>query len=63
MLKRTAILYRIENGVKIDGKNESITGDCSGLTGDCTGLTGDLDGCGVTEDQRNSGVDIRTLVE
>jgi len=28
-----------------------------------SGLRGDLDDCGLTDDQRNDGVDVNTLIE
>jgi hypothetical protein len=31
-------LYHYENGVKIIGANEEMSGDCTGLSGSCTEL-------------------------
>ena len=40
----------------------SLRGNCTGLSGDCTDLSGDLDACGITDKERNVGMDITTLV-
>jgi hypothetical protein len=40
----------------------SLSGNCTYLSGDCTGLSGDLDACGITDKERNVGMDITTLV-
>ena len=37
-------LYYFVDGVKIDGKNPKMSGDCSGLCGDCSGLSGECRG-------------------
>ena len=37
-------LYYFVDGVKIDGKNPKMSGDCTVLCGDCTGLSGDCTG-------------------
>ena len=44
------------------GNCTDLSGDCTGLSGDCTDLSGDLDACGITDKERNVGMDITTLV-
>ena len=44
------------------GDCSGLRGDCSALWGDCSGLMGDLDSCGLTDEDRALGVDIRVLV-
>jgi hypothetical protein len=39
-----------------------LRGNCTGLSGNCTDLSGDLDACGITDKERNVGMDITTLV-
>ena len=62
-------LYHYVNGERVEGPNQSMTGDCSGLRGDCSGLSGDcsglrgnLDDCKIRDDERAAGVNIRDLV-
>ena len=45
------------------GNVTGLRGDVTGLTGDVTGLTGDLDDCGITDEQRNKGVEVNSLIE
>ena len=46
----------------LSGNCTDLSGDCTGLSGDCTDLSGDLDACGITDKERNVGMDITTLV-
>ena len=39
-----------------------LTGQHPDLWGDCSGLRGNLDSCGLTDEDRVLGVDIRVLV-
>lgn len=41
-------------GVKKEGKNKDMSGDC-------TGLSGDLDDCEITEEERKEGINIINL--
>lgn len=75
-LTQTTKLYHYNNGNRVDGKNDDMTGDCTGLIGDCTGLEGNctglegnctglwgnLDDCEITDDERDNGIDIQDLV-
>lgn len=45
------------------GDCTGLSGDCSGLSGNCTGLRGNIDNCGITPEERKSGVNIVLLVE
>jgi hypothetical protein len=42
--KQQATLFYYENGKRIEGKNKSMSGDCSGLSGDCSRLSGNCSG-------------------
>jgi len=62
-------LHYIENYLPILGINKTMRGDCSGLRGNCTGLRGDysglrgdLDMCEITQEDRNSSIEIRQLI-
>ena len=44
----------------IDG--ERIAGCPSGLRGDVSGLSGDVDSCCISEEERQNGIDVSTLV-
>jgi hypothetical protein len=44
------------------GDCTGLSGDCTYLRGNCTDLSGDLDACGITDKERNVGMDITTLV-
>lgn len=62
-------LSSVEGGKIINGPHSGLRGDCSGLRGDCTGLRGDctglrgnIDQCGLTEQDRVNGVEIKELV-
>jgi len=45
------------------GDCSGLRGDCSGLGGDCSGLLGNIDSCGLTDEDRRTGVYIKTLIE
>ncbi len=47
---------------KLSGDVTGMMGNVTGLFGDCTGLAGNLDKCGLSEQDRAKGVDIRLLV-
>ncbi len=40
-----------------------LKGNVSGLEGDCTDLEGDLDDCGITDEERENGIDINDLID
>jgi len=44
------------------GDISGLQGDLTGIYGNPTGLIGNLDTCGITQEDRESGVDISTLV-
>jgi len=62
-LTRTPIVYHIVNGRMIEGPPAEVTGDLTDIRGDLSGVRGDLDECGLTADDRASGVDIKALIE
>jgi len=49
-------IYHVVKGEKIDGVH-------AGIRGDVTGIEGDVDGAGLTDDERRSGVDVSQLIE
>lgn len=62
-------LFHYKKGIKIIGRNDFMTGDCSYLTGDCTnlagycsGLAGDLDDAKITDEERKKIIDIKDLI-
>ena len=62
--------YYIKDGVRFDGVHEKIRGDVSGIrgcmtgiSGDITGVRGDIDACGISNDERSNGIDIKDLLE
>ena len=42
--------------------SEHLQGDITGLYGDCTNVHGNIDNCNLTQEEREAGVDITTLV-
>lgn len=40
-----------------------IWGDVSDISGDVTGVRGDIDACGISNDERSNGIDIKDLLE
>ena len=40
-----------------------ISGDMTGIWGDVTGVRGDIDACGISNDERSNGIDIKDLLE
>jgi hypothetical protein len=70
-------LYHFEDGIKVEGKNKDLFGDCSNLFGDCSGLFGDcsnlfgdcsglfgnLDECEISDEERKKGIDIKELIK
>jgi hypothetical protein len=50
------------NCTHLRGNCTYLRGNCTGLSGNCTDLSGDLDACGITDKERNVGMDITTLV-
>ena len=46
----------------LSGSCSGLRGDCSDLRGDCSGLWGDLDECEITEEERDTGIDVEELV-
>ena len=54
--------YLRGNCTYLRGDCTGLSGNCTDLSGDCTGLSGDLDACGITDKERNVGMDITTLV-
>ena len=70
LIKTKNNLFYLKDGKEIEGRNNSmdgdctgLRGDCSGLCGDCSGLRGDIDVCEITEEERKKGINIRDLVE
>ena len=73
----TTRLYHFIDGVRIAGAPSGLWGDVSGLRGDVSGLRGDVyglrgdvsdlrgnvDECEITDEERENGVDVSTLVE
>ena len=45
------------------GDCSGLRGTCSGIRGECTDLWGNLDDCGLTEEDRRNGVDLRFLIK
>ena len=44
------------------GDVSGLRGDVSGLSGDVSGLSGDVDSCCISEEERQNGIDVSTLV-
>ena len=44
------------------GDVSGLRGDVSGLRGDVSGLSGDVDSCCISEEERQNGIDVSTLV-
>ena len=44
------------------GNVSGLRGDVSGLRGDVSGLSGDVDSCCISEEERQNGIDVSTLV-
>lgn len=44
------------------GDWSGMVGDCTGIFGDATNLKGNLDLCDISAQERQAGVDIKTLV-
>jgi hypothetical protein len=47
---------------ELRGDVSGLRGEVTGLWGDATGLWGNLDACGITDAEREAGVDVATLV-
>lgn len=47
---------------KAKGDWSGMVGDCTGIFGDATNLKGNLDLCDISAQERQAGVDIKTLV-
>ena len=68
MLKKISMeLYFFEKNKKITIRQVSdlpvgLKGDVSGLTGNVSGLRGDVDACKITTEERNLGLEIKTLI-
>ena len=78
LIKKEYELYHIKDGVKIEGIHPRLSGDVSklsgivsprlsgnvsGLSGNVSGLSGNLDACGITNEEREKGVDIKELIK
>jgi len=69
-LKRTANkCWHFVDGIKVDGAPLGLKGDVTGLSGNVTGLSGnvtglrgDVDECDLSDEEREEGVDITTLI-
>jgi len=48
---------------KLVGDCSGLIGDCTGLRGDCTGLRGNLNEADLTPNDRQKGVDIKSLIK
>ena len=46
----------------LTGNVSGLTGNVSGLTGDVSDLRGDVDACKITTEERNLGLEIKTLI-
>ena len=46
----------------IYGDCSGLRGDCTGLMGDCSGVTGNLDECELTDEERETDINIRDLI-
>ena len=44
------------------GNVSGLRGNVSGLRGDVSGLSGDVDSCCISEEERQNGIDVSTLV-
>ena len=51
------------NVSNLSGNVSYLRGDVSGLRGNCTNFEGDIDECGLTDEEREKGVDINDLTE
>ena len=50
--------------IKITGEiSADLSGDVSGLSGDVSGLRGDVDDCGISDEEREAGIEVRDLLE
>ena len=47
----------------VTGDLNGVRGDLTGVRGNLTGVRGNLDECGITDEQRKTGIDINTLIE
>ena len=52
----------IGNVSGLRGDVSGLRGDVSGLRGDVSGLSGDVDSCCISEEERQNGIDVSTLV-
>jgi len=57
------ISYLSGNISGLSGDISGLSGDVSGLRGNCTNFEGDIDECGLTDEEREKGVDINDLTE
>lgn len=55
-------LYYYRSGMRMEGPHPELLGNVTDLRGNVTGLRGDLDACGITDAEREAGVDVATLV-
>jgi len=69
-LSDTSGLHHYIDGIRHDGPCSGLEGNCSGLEGDCSGLRGDCsdlrgncDDCELTDEEREAGVVIRSLID
>ena len=70
MLKKKVVcVYHYIDGERIAGCPSGLRGDVSGLRGnvsglrgDVSGLSGDVDSCCISEEERQNGIDVSTLV-
>jgi len=46
----------------VSGDLTGLRGDLTGLRGDLTGVSGDLSECGLSEPERQVGVDVEKLI-
>ena len=66
-LTRENICYVITDNIKtvIDDKNKNdygIRGNLTGISGDLTWISGNIDDCEITDEDRDSGIDINNLI-
>lgn len=76
-LTKTKEPYHYKDGIRVEGKNNLMSGDCSNLSGDCSGLSGDCTGlrgnctclsgnlndCEITDEEREKGINIEELIK
>lgn len=47
----------------VQGNLTGVIGDLTGVTGNLTRVYGDFDDCGITDEERKSGIDVNDLLD